>query len=68
LKTTIEIRDVDGLLLQKVSAPEALITPNAVRDQRITLPTLAKGDYVALVMVDFGGDEITAAQVEFKVP
>ncbi len=68
LRTTIEIRDVDGLLLQKVSAPEALITPNAVRDQRITLPTLAKGDYVALVMVDFGGDEITAAQVEFKVP
>lgn len=68
LKTTIEIRDADGLLLQKVAAPDAYITPNAVRDQRITLPPLAKGEYVALVMVDFGGDEITAAQVEFKIP
>jgi P pilus assembly chaperone PapD len=68
LKTVIEIRDGDGLLLQKVTAPEAYMTPNAVRDQRVTLPNLAKGDYVALVMVDFGGDEITAAQVEFKVP
>lgn len=68
LKTTVEIRDADGLLLQKVTAPDAYITPNAVRDQRITLPTLPKGDYVALVMVDFGGDEITAAQVEFKIP
>jgi len=68
LKTTVEIRDLNGLLLNKVTAPEAFITPSALRDLRVTIPTLAKGDYIALVMVDFGGDEITAAQVEFKVP
>lgn len=68
LKTTVEIRDVDGRLLHKVSAPEAYLTPDAVRDLRLTLPAMVRGDYVAIVMVDFGGDEITAAQVEFTVP
>lgn len=68
LKATVEIRDLDGLLLQKVVSGEAYLTPDAVRDLRVTLPTLAKGDYMALVMVDYGGDEITAAQVEFTVP
>jgi P pilus assembly chaperone PapD len=68
LRATVEIRDLDGLLLQKVVSPEAYLTPDALRDLRITLPTLAKGDYLALVMVDYGGDEITAAQVEFTVP
>jgi len=32
------------------------------------VPELPPGDYVAIVLLDYGGDEIAAAQVEFKVP
>ncbi len=68
LQPRVEIRDRDGKLLHTVTSLEAYLTPKAVRDLRLTLPDLPSGDYVALVMIDFGGDEITAAQVEFKVP
>lgn len=68
LKPTVEIRSLDGTLRHRVTAPDALLTPKALRELRIDLPTLEKGTYLALMMVDFGGDEITAAQVEFTIP
>jgi hypothetical protein len=68
LRASVEVRDRAGKLLHKVDAPEALLTPRAVRDLAIPLPTLATGEYLAVLLVDFGGDEITAAQVEFRIP
>lgn len=68
IRSSVEIRDLDGLLLQKVAGEEGYLTPGAVRDMRIALPDLAPGTYLALVLVDYGGDEITAAQVEFRIP
>lgn len=68
IRSSVEIRDLDGLLLQKVAGDEGYLTPGAVRDMRIPLPDLAPGTYLALVLVDYGGDEITAAQVEFRIP
>lgn len=68
IRSSVEIRDLDGLLLQKVAGDEGYLTPGAVRDMRIALPDLAPGTYLALVLVDYGGDEITAAQVEFRIP
>lgn len=67
-KTTLEVRGADGKLLHTVPAPEAYMTPGAVRDLAIELPALAAGQYLALLLVDFGGAEITAAQLEFRIP
>ncbi len=68
VRASVEVRDRSGKLLHKVAAPEALLTPRAVRDLAIPLPELVAGDYLAVLLVDFGGDEITAAQVEFRIP
>lgn len=68
LKSTVELRDLNGTLLHRLAVPDAYVTPGALREIRHDLPALAKGGYVALLLVDFGGDEITAAQVEFTIP
>lgn len=68
VRPTIEIRDIAGALLHKVNGPEGYMTPKSVRDFAITLPDLRPGGYTALLLLDYGGEEITAAQVEFQVP
>jgi P pilus assembly chaperone PapD len=68
VRPTVEIRDAGGKLLHKVNGPEGYMTPRSLRDFAIALPGLASGEYVALMLLDYGGDEITAAQVEFRVP
>lgn len=68
VRPTIEIRDVTGALLHKVNGPEGYMTPKSLRDFAITLPDLRSGGYTALLLLDYGGDEITAAQIEFQVP
>lgn len=68
VRPTIEIRDMAGALLHKVNGPEGYMTPKSIRDFAITLPALRTGAYSALLLLDYGGDEITAAQVEFQVP
>lgn len=68
-RARVELRERSGRLLHTIASPEELyLTPRAVRDHAIALPTLPAGDYVALLLVDYAGDEITAAQVEFRVP
>lgn len=66
--TSVEIRDEATQLVAQIPGPEAYITPDAFRDILVRVPTLPKGRYVAVVLLDFGGDEITAAQIDFEVP
>src|SRR5690606_11576931 len=68
VRPTIEVRDMAGALLHKLNGPEGYMTPRSIRDFAITLPELRAGAYTALLLLDYGGDEITAAQVEFQVP
>lgn len=67
-KTTVELRDPAGTLLRTIAAEEAYMTPGAIRDLAVELPPLAPGAYLALLLVDFGGSEIAAAQLEFRIP
>ncbi len=69
VKSEVEIRDVSGVIVQRLTGPEAYITPAAFRDILVRLPrTLRSGRYAAVVLLDFGADEIMAAQVEFEIP
>ena len=63
----MEIRSTDNRLLQTVTGPESAMTPGALRLVRIPMPELPRGDYVAIVLLDYDGDEIAAAQIEFTV-
>lgn len=68
VKNTLEIRDAQARLLHTVEGSDAPMTPGSARWIPLRMPTLAPGDYVAILLLDYGGDEIAAAQVEFRVP
>jgi P pilus assembly chaperone PapD len=63
---TIEIRRPDNSLAAKVEVPEFPVLPGARRRVRAGLPNLPPGHYVALALLDFGGAEIAAAQIEYE--
>jgi len=63
----IEVRRLDNSVAAQVEVPEFPVLPGARREMAVTLPALAAGRYVALALVDFGGGEIAAAQLEFDV-
>lgn len=71
LKVTskVEVRNQQTELLRSFVGPEAYLTPRAFRDIVVPLPDdLPSGRYVIVMLLDYGGDEITAAQVEVEVP
>jgi hypothetical protein len=68
VRSSLEVRNEATQIVARVDGPEAYITPEAFRDILIRLPNLPRGRFVAVVLLDYGADEITAAQVEFEVP
>ncbi len=68
VKTQVEIRDESSAVVQRITGDDAYITPDAFRDILVRLPALARGRYAAIVLLDYGADEISAAQVEFEIP
>ena len=68
VKSTLEIRDAQARLLHTVAGSDAPMTPGSSRWIALRMPTLTAGEYVAVLLLDYGGDEIAAAQVEFRVP
>lgn len=69
VSSSADIRDASTQLVAQVTGPRAYITPGAFRDIILRVPaTLPSGSYVALVMLDTGGEEVQAAQIEFVVP
>lgn len=68
VRSSVEIRNETTQIVARLDGPEAYITPAAFRDILIRLPNLARGRYAAVILLDYGAEEITAAQVEFEVP
>jgi hypothetical protein len=68
LTSSVEIRDEQTQVVAQLGGPVAHLTPGAFRDLLVRLPTLPRGRYIAVVLVDFGADEVQAAQVDFEVP
>jgi P pilus assembly chaperone PapD len=65
---TLEVRDATGKLLHTVAGHPLPMTPGSARYVGLRVPDLPKGDYIALMLLDYGGDEIAAAQLDFRVP
>lgn len=65
---SVELRKSDNSVAGKLEIPEFPSVPGAVRKVSMPIPlTLAPGSYVALALLDYGGQEIAAGQTEFEV-
>ena len=70
LRTTgrVEFRRADNSVAAVATISEFPTLPGARRNVAVALPTLAPGKYTALAMLDFGGSEIAAGQIDVDVP
>ena len=66
-KGKVEIRRPDNSTVAVVTLPLAYALPGATMRVRAVLPALTGGRYVLLAVMDFGGAEIAAAQLEHEV-
>jgi P pilus assembly chaperone PapD len=68
VRGTIEYRRPDNTIALTDSVPEFPVLPGALRRVTVPVPPLARGSYVALALLDYGGAEIAAGQVPVRVP
>lgn len=68
MRTSLELRDERAQLLETLSGPAVYLTPRAFRDVIVRLPALAPGRYLGVMLLDYGGPDIKAAQLEIEVP
>lgn len=64
---SVEFRTPDNALAAKTNIAEFPTLPGARRIVSLPLPRLAPGRYVALALLDYGGAEIAAGQLEIEV-
>lgn len=66
-KGRLEFRRLDNSLAAQVEIPEFPTLPGALRKISIDVPAgLAAGDYVVLALIDFGGAELVAGQIDYQ--
>lgn len=66
-KGRLEFRRLDNSLAIQVPITEFPTLPGATRKVMVDVPSgLAPGDYVVLALIDFGGAELVAGQIEFQ--
>ena len=66
-KGRLEFRRLDNSLALEAPVPEFPTLPGATRKLMIDVPTgLAPGDYVVLALIDFGGAELVAGQIDYQ--
>jgi P pilus assembly chaperone PapD len=63
----VEVRRPDNTTVAVVDLPPAYALPGSTMRVRAALPALAVGRYVVLAVLDYGGAEIAAAQLEHEV-
>jgi P pilus assembly chaperone PapD len=63
----VEVRRPDNSVVAVVELPPAYALPGSTMRVRASLPALAIGRYVVLAVLDYGGAEIAAAQLEHEV-
>jgi P pilus assembly chaperone PapD len=67
-RAVLQLRRPDNSIAASVQVPAFPMLPGATRLLTIPLPSLAPGPYVGLLLVDFGGPDVIAAQVALEVP
>ncbi|MDP9204289.1 MAG: fimbria/pilus periplasmic chaperone [Gemmatimonadota bacterium] len=66
-KGRLEFRRLDNSLAMQVPIAEFPTLPGATRKVMVDVPSgLAPGDYVILALIDFGGAELVAGQIDFQ--
>jgi P pilus assembly chaperone PapD len=66
-KGRLEFRRLDNTLAMQVPITEFPTLPGAVRKVIVDVPAgLAAGDYVVLALIDFGGAELVAGQIDYQ--
>jgi fimbrial chaperone protein len=66
-KGRLEFRRIDNSLAAQVAIPEFPTLPGATRKVMLDVPAgLTPGDYVALALIDFGGAELVAGQIDYQ--
>jgi P pilus assembly chaperone PapD len=67
-KGRLEFRRLDNSLAMQAPIAEFPTLPGSVRKVTVDLPAgLAAGDYVVLALIDFGGAELVAGQIDLVV-
>jgi len=67
-KGRVEFRRLDNTVATQVPIGEFPTLPGAVRKVLVDVPRdLPAGDYVALALIDFGGAELVAGQIDYQV-
>jgi hypothetical protein len=64
---TLDLRDAAGALVTRLPVADLYTLPLAKRRLAVTMPELQPGRYVALLLIDYGGDELVAAQLAFLI-
>ncbi len=63
----LEFRRLDNTLAMQVPIADFPTLPGATRKVSVDVPAgLAPGDYVVLALIDFGGAELVAGQIDFQ--
>jgi P pilus assembly chaperone PapD len=66
-KGRLEFRRLDNTLAMQVPIAEFPTLPGATRKVMVDVPAgLAAGDYVLLALIDFGGPELVAGQIDYQ--
>jgi P pilus assembly chaperone PapD len=65
---TLELRRPDNSVASKIAMPHLHVLPGATQHVAVPLPNLPRGRYVALAILDYGGSDVAAGQVEYEVP
>ena len=66
-KGRLEFRRLDNTLATQVPIAEFPTLPGAARKVLVDVPSdLAAGDYVVLALIDFGGAELVAGQIDYQ--
>jgi P pilus assembly chaperone PapD len=66
-KGRLEFRRLDNTLAMQIPITEFPTLPGATRKVMVDVPSgLAAGDYVVLALIDFGGAELVAGQIDYQ--
>ena len=63
----LEVRTAENQVVHRHELPAAPVLPAAARRLSAPMPSLAPGRYLVLVLLDFGGNELVAGQLDYEV-
>ena len=65
-KGTVEFRRADNSVAAKIDVPMLYTLPGAKSRVHLAVPKLPPGKYVALAVLDYGGEQLAAAQFDYE--